>query len=168
PIGAARRRPHALLAGLVTGLHALIEALVRPDVYEAVGAAELHAAREHYRRELDAIRQLLAPALGGGRQRATLQRVVADLKDRAHAPGLRRRYEVERRNHLRAHGADELLDLRRPVRILRRLGADARALREVLVPPNVDDLVERPDLRVQEGRQRGVLLALLVRLAVPL
>src|SRR6266480_2163513 len=47
---------------------------------------------------------------------------------------------------LRAHGADELLDLRWPVRILGGLAPDARALREVLVPPDVDDLVERPDL----------------------
>src|SRR5262249_47832440 len=66
------------------------------------------------------------------------------------------------------HSTPVLAERSRPARILRGSGADARALREILVPPDVDDLVERPDLRVQESRERGVLLAALVRLAVPL
>src|SRR5581483_12395625 len=59
-------------------------------------------------------------------------------------------------------------DLRRPGAVLQGLGADARALGEVLVRPHVDDLVERADLGVPEGRERRVLLAVLVRLAEPL
>src|SRR5437870_2491457 len=57
---------------------------------------------------------------------------------------------------------------RRPVRVLRRFAPDPRALGEVPVPPDVDDLVEGPDLRVPEGGQRGVLLPVLVGLAVAL
>src|SRR5262249_35812429 len=63
---------------------------------------------------------------------------------------------------------DELPDLRRPVRILRRLCADARALGEVLIAPHVDDLVQGADFGVPEGGERRVLLPVLVGLAVPL
>src|SRR5207245_9413901 len=95
---------------------------------------------------------------------AGLGRGVAQLEDRPHlAAGLGD--EAERHDDLRAHLADELLDAGVPLRILRRLAADALALGEVLVRPHVDDLVERPDLRVPEREQLRVLLAVLVRLA---
>ena len=46
-----------------------------------------------------------------------------------------------------------------------RLAANARAIGEILVPPDVDDLVERSDLGVQERRELGVFLAVLVGVA---
>src|SRR5207247_9962369 len=85
--------------------------------------------------------------------------------DTPHLPGADLWYQHERNDDLRAHRADDLANLGRPVRVLRRLAPDARALAEVPVPPDVDDLVEGSDLRVPEGGQRGVLLAVLVGLA---
>src|SRR2546422_68013 len=63
PPGASRRWPHALLPRFVTYLHPVVHARVGPDVHEAVGAAELHAAREHDGRELRALADLRLPAL---------------------------------------------------------------------------------------------------------
>src|SRR6184192_3222090 len=71
-VATAGRRPHALLARLVAHLHALIHARVRPDVHEAVGLAELHAAGEHDGGELHPLGQLRLPALGGVGERARL------------------------------------------------------------------------------------------------
>src|SRR5439155_20091067 len=70
----------------------------------------------------------------------------------------------ERDEDFRLHGADEFRNLRWPVRILGRLASDPRALGEIPVGPDVDDLVQRPDLGVQEGGQLRVLLAVLVAL----
>src|SRR5207245_9729020 len=73
--------------------------------------------------------------------------------------------ERERHDDLGAHLTDELLDLRRPVRLLRGLAADARTIGEILVSPDVDDLVEWPDLGVQERRELRILLPVLVSVA---
>src|SRR5206468_11463122 len=143
-------------------LHAVVHRRVGPDVDEAVGAAKLHAAREHDGRELRALADLGLPALRRVRQRARFQGVVTELVDRAQLPGTGLGDERERHDDLGTHLADELLDLRRPVRLFRGLTPDARAIGEVFVPPDVDDLVERPDLGVQEGRQLGILLPVLV------
>src|SRR5213594_3725096 len=165
PIGPARRRPDALLPGVVPHSGALIEARVGPDVYEPIGAAELDAAGKDDGRELRAFGELRLPPGRHVGQRTGLQRVVTQLEDRPDLPGADLGHEPERNDDLRAHRADELANLGRPVRVLRRLAPDARALGEVPVPPDVDDLVEGPDLRVPEGGQRGVLLAVLVGLA---
>src|SRR5204863_7695352 len=52
----------------------------------------------------------------------------------------------------------------RPVRILGGLGPDTGPVGQIVVPPDVGDLVERSDLGVQKGSQLGVLLAGLVGL----
>src|SRR5207245_8011982 len=163
-VAAAGGRPDPALARFATNLRALIEAGVRPDVHEPVGAAELDAAGEHQGRELRALGQSLLPPLGDLRERARLERVVAQLEDRPHlAAGLGD--EVEGHDDLRAHLPDEFLDTGVPLRILGRLATDALALGVVPVRPHVDDLVERSDLRVPEGEQLRVLLAVLVGLA---
>src|SRR3989454_7753736 len=170
------RRRHTRLQGdwssdvCSSDLHsgALIEARVGPDVYEPIGAAELDAAGEDDGRELRAFGELRLPPGRHVGQRTGLQRVVTQLEDRPDLPGADLGHEPERNDDLRAHRADELANLGRPVRVLRRLAPDARALGEVPVPPDVDDLVEGPDLRVPEGGQRGVLLPVLVGLAVAL
>src|SRR5205807_8641418 len=125
---------------------------------DPVSAAELHAAREHDRRELRALADLRLPALRRVGQGAGLQRVIAKLVDRAQLAGARLGDERERHDDLGAHLTDELLDLRRPVRLLRGLAAYERAIGELLVSPDVDDLVARPDLRVQERRELRILL----------
>src|SRR5256886_45982 len=168
PIGPARRRPDALLPGVVPHSGALIEARVGPDVYEPIGAAELDAAGEDDGRELRAFGELRLPPGRHVGQRTGLQRVVTQLEDRPDLPGTDLGHEPERHDDLRAHRADELANLGRPVGVLRRLAPATRTLREVRVPPDVDDLVEGPDLRVPEGGQRGVLLPVLVGLAVAL
>src|SRR5262249_58532256 len=56
----------------------------------------------------------------------------------------------------------------RPVGVLGRGGPDARPILGALVAPDVDDLVERTDLRVEEAGELGVLLPVLVRLRVAL
>src|SRR5205809_1377584 len=82
PIGPARRRPDALLPGVVPHSGALIEARVGPDVYEAIGAAELDAAGEDDGRELRALGELRLPPGRHVGQRTGLQRVVTQLEDR--------------------------------------------------------------------------------------
>src|SRR3989475_9781119 len=82
PIGPARRRPDALLPGVVPHSGALIEARVGPDVYEPIGAAELDAAGEDDGRELRAIGELRLPPGRHVGQRTGLQRVVTQLEDR--------------------------------------------------------------------------------------
>src|SRR5437899_7233477 len=163
-VAAAGGRPDPALARFATNLRALIEARVRPDVHEPVGAAELDAAGEHQGRELRALGQSLLPPLGDLRERARLERVVAQLEDRPHlAAGLGD--EVEGHDDLRAHLPEEFLDTGVPLRIIGRLATDALALGVIPVRPHVDDLVERSDLRVPEGEQLRVLLAVLVGLA---
>src|SRR4029450_6575956 len=105
----------------------VVRARVAPDVDAPVRAAELDAAREHDGRELGALADLRLPPLRRVRQGAGLQRVVAELVDRAQLAGMRLGDERERHDDLRAHLTDELLDLRRPVGLLRGLAADARA-----------------------------------------
>ena len=97
--------------------------------------------------------------------RSRLDRVIAQLVDRAQLAGVRLRDEREQDDDLGAHLTDELLDLRRPVRFFRRLAPHPRAIGKVLVPPDVDDLVEQPHLDVQERRQLGIFLAVLVGVA---
>src|SRR5581483_1762630 len=167
-VAAARGRPDPGLARLLAHLQPLVHGLVGPDVDEAVGAAELHAARGDQRGEPGARGQRGLPALHHAGQRAGGQAVAPDLEDRADRPRGDVGHERERVQHLHALVHDELADLGRPVGVLGRLGADARPLGQVLVAPHVDDLVERPDLGVPEGGQRRVLLAVLVGLSVAL
>src|SRR5205823_1124808 len=146
------------------GAHAraLVEAFVSPDVNEAVGRAELDKAGEHDRRELGALGKLRFPVLRHVGRRTGLERIRAQLEEGAHLPRTHLGYEREWIDDLRAHGANEVADLGRPARMLDRLGADARALGEVAVRPDVDDFVQRADLRVPEGSELGELLTVLV------
>src|SRR5437016_693663 len=132
PIGSPRRRPDARLPGVVPHSGALIEARVGPDVYEPIGAAELDAAGKDDGRELCAFGELRLPPGRHVGQRTGLQRVVTQLEDRPDLPGADLGHEPERNDDLRAHRADELANLGRPVRVLRRLAPDARALAEAL------------------------------------
>src|SRR6267143_4589723 len=164
-VAAARRWPDTPLGRFGAHLRPLIQARVRPDVHEAVGASELDAAREHQRRELRPLGQRPLPGLRHLGQHARLERVVAQLEDRAELAAPDLGHELERHDDLGVHLADELLDAGVPLRVLRRLAADALTLAQILVRPHVDDLVEWPDLRVPEREQLRVLLAILVRLA---
>src|SRR5712691_8760637 len=115
---ATGRRPHALLARVLADLHARVHPRVGPDVHEAVGGPELDAAGENDRRNLGALADAAFPALGGRGKHARLQRVVAKLVDRSELarPGMID--EREAVDDLRILRADELADLRRPVRVL--------------------------------------------------
>src|SRR2546430_15882497 len=61
PIGPARRRPDALLPGVVPHSGALIEAPGGPEVDGAIGAGELDAAGKDDRREHPAFGELPPP-----------------------------------------------------------------------------------------------------------
>jgi hypothetical protein len=75
---------------------------------------------------------------------------------------------TERRGNddLALHLDFEFLDLRRPVRD--RLGTHPGAVLEIVIGPDVDDVVQRPDFGVKESAERRYLDAFGQRLAKPL
>jgi hypothetical protein len=74
--------------------------------------------------------------------------------------------ERRRVDDLALHLDDEFLDLWRPIRD--RLRTHPGAVLQIVVGPDVDDVVERPDLGVKEGAERRYLDAFGQRLAKPL
>src|SRR4030095_5605356 len=107
-----------------------------PVVENPVSRAELHVTGKGDRRQRDAAGQLGFPALEEAGQRPRLHLVLAELVVGAELARLGQGREGEGRHDLRAHARDELLDLGRPVGVLGRRGADARALLEALVAPD--------------------------------
>lgn len=89
--------------------------------------------------------------------------VGAHLEVRAVLAARQRGRARPRHHDVGAHIHDVLARLRRPLARGDRLGADAVAFLEVLVWPDVDDLVQRPDLGVPERGQRRQRLAVLDR-----
>src|SRR5204862_491524 len=85
---------------------------------------------------------------------AWLQGVEADLIETAELA----RFELRRKRRRQKDFAllldDEFAGVGRPALQLLRLGADAGALLEILVGPDVDDPVQRADLGVPEGGER--------------
>src|SRR5262245_49242240 len=157
------RRPLATLARLFADARALVGALVRPHVHELVEPAELARPARGQRRELLADRYGLAPRLEHRRQVAGRVRVDAHLVEIAGAEvAATERLHERRRDHDvglllddQIAAAGQLLE----VLVLRHRIAHGRALLEILVRPDVDDLVERAEVGVPEGAELGVLLA---------
>src|SRR5437660_9717681 len=150
----ALRRPDAFLAGLFSDREALGRVLVRPDVAPTVEAAEFRVPSEGQRRELHAVGDLCAPAIDDAGDAAWLQGVEADLVETAELA----RFELRRKRRRQKDFAllldDEFAGVGRPALQLLRLGADAGALLEILVGPDMDDPVQRADLGVPEGGER--------------
>src|SRR5215468_1939819 len=167
-LGAAGRRPQAVGHHLLARGHSRIQARVGPDVHEAVRGAELHVADERDGRDGDAALELGLPTLLDLGKRARAHLVLAKLVEGPVGAGLGFGREGEGDHDLRAHARDELLDLGWPMGVLGRGGPDARPVLGALVTPDVDDLVEWADLRVEEAGELGVLLPVLVRLRVAL
>src|SRR5687767_12243296 len=93
------------------------------------------------------------PALLDYRQLAAHVSVGADLEVRPDLARLDVWSEAERNQDVGLLTLDELSDLRRPDAVLHRGGTDLVALGQVLVAPDVNDLVERSDLGVPERGQ---------------
>src|SRR5438132_9977234 len=152
------RRPDAFLAGLFADREALGRVLVRPDVAPAVEAAEFRVPGEGERRQLDALGDRCAPAIDNARDAARLQGVQADLIETANVARFELRRKRRRQKNFALLVDDEFTGVGRPALQLLRLGADAGALLEILVRPDMDDPVQRADLGVPEGgewRQLG-------------
>src|SRR5262249_56197951 len=135
---------------------------VRPDVDEAIRLTEFDPTGHDQRRQLRPLRNLRFPALGGVGQGARLERVVAQLEDRSDLAGPHIGQKGEWDEDFRLHRANDLRNLRWPVRVLGRFAADPGTLGQIAVGPDVDDFVQRPDLGVQEGGELRVILAVLV------
>src|ERR1700730_18600078 len=101
---------------------------------------------------------LTRSAIDNARDAARLQGVEANLVETAKLA----RFELRRKRRRQKNFAllldDEFTGVGRPALQLLRLGADAGALLEILVRPDMDDPVQRADLGVPEGgewRQLG-------------
>src|SRR5262250_2788513 len=157
------RRPLATLARLLTDARALGGVLVRPHVHELVEPAELARPARGQRRELLADRHGLAPRLQHRRQIAGRVGIDAHLVEVAGAEvAAAERLHEGRRDHDvglllddQIAPAGQLLQ----VLVLRHRVAYRGAVLEILVRPDVDDLVERAEIGVPEGAELGMLLA---------
>jgi hypothetical protein len=100
-------------------------------------------------RQLDPPFDPLGPTLDHRRRRTGQHRIGADLIEIAELP--RRKGLRERRgdDDLALHLDDEFADFGRPAGDL--LGAHPGAVLQIVIGPDVDDLVERSDLGVEEG-----------------
>src|SRR5262250_121714 len=157
------RRPLATLARLLTDARALGGVLVRPHVHELVESAELARPARGQRRELLADRHRFAPRLEHRRQITGRVGVDAHLVEVAGAEVTAAERLHERRGN---HDVGLLLDDQiaatgklLEILVLRHGVADGGALLQVLVRPDVDDLVERAEVGVPEGTELGMLLA---------
>src|SRR5262249_27218644 len=160
---AGLRRPLATLPRLLADARALVRVLVRPHVHELVEPAELARPARGQRRELLADRYRLAPRLQHRRQVAGRVGIDAHLVEVAGAEVAASERLHERR---RDHDVGLLLDDQiapagqlLQVLVLRHRVAYRGAVFEILVRPDVDDLVERAEIRVPEGAELGMLLA---------
>src|SRR5918993_585073 len=153
-----RRRPDARLHRLGAARLAIGHVLVGPDMDPLVERADVGEAREDQRRDgrprLDQRRPCL-DHLGDG---AGAVGVGAELVDGAMLARLEVRRERRGMEDLALHLQDVVGDLGRPHAGPDRLGADVVAFVDVLVRPDMDDLVERADLgapEAAEARQLG-------------
>src|SRR5262249_28807050 len=103
-------------------------------------------------RQLYPPRNPLSPALDDLLSDTGLHRVGPDLVEVAVLTGREGRTERRRIKDFALHLDDEFLDLWRPVGD--RLGTHPGPVLEIIVGPDVDDMVERPDLGVKEGAER--------------
>src|SRR5215207_1404931 len=153
-----RRRPDARLHRLGAARLAIGHVLVGPDMDPLVERADVGEARKDQRRDggprLDQRRPCL-DHLGYG---AGAVGVGAELVDAAMLARLEVRRERRGMEDLALHLQDVVGDLGRPHAGPDRLGADVVAFVDVLVRPDMDDLVERADLgapEAAEARQLG-------------
>src|SRR5581483_9281943 len=126
--------------------------LVGPYVAPAVQPAELGMAGEDQRRVFLPRVDRRAPALDLAGNGARRQGVDADLVEIAEAARLQLRRERRRDENLALLLLDEFADVGRPA--LDLLRAHARPLLEIVVGPDMDDAVQRPDLGMPEGGER--------------
>src|SRR5262249_23678835 len=139
----AFRRPDAFLSRLLADFGAVVGVFVRPDVAPDVEVAEFGMTGECQRRQLRAFTDLRRPAVDLARYRAGLQRVEADLVNAAKLARFELWRERRRDEDLALLVRDEFARVGWPARELCRLLADAGARRQILVRPDMDDLIER-------------------------
>src|SRR2546425_5311765 len=160
---AGLRRPLATLARFLADPRALVGVLVGPDVHELVEPTELARPARRQRRELLADRNGLAPRLQHRRQVARRVGVDPHLVEVAGAEiaAAERLHERSRDHDVGLLLDDQITPARQllEILVLRHRVAHRGAVLEVLVRPDVDDLVERAEVGVPEGTELGMLLA---------
>src|SRR5437764_7306550 len=149
----ARRRPDAGGDGLAADPLALTHVLVGPDMDPLVERPDVAVAGEDQWREGRALLDAVAPALDHLGDRARPVGVAAEFVDAAMLARVEGRREGRGMEDLALHLEDELLDLDRPDLGLDRLGPDRVALVQVLVRPDMDDLVQRADFGAPEAAE---------------
>src|SRR5216683_3753259 len=154
-----RRWPDAGCDGLAADALALAHVLVGPDMDPLVERADVAVAREDQRRQSRTLLDARAPALDHLGDRARAVGVAAELVDAAVLARVEGRRERRGMEDLALHLEDEFRGLGRPDTHFDRLGAGGVPLVEVLVRPDMDDLVERADFGAPEAAEARQLLA---------
>src|SRR5262245_21131764 len=127
---------------------------IRPDMHPAIQPTDVTRHTPGNRRERGALRQRFFPGIEYFRHGARLIRVDTHLVNVAQLLAATQGWRKGGRNpNFRLHGEDEILDFGRPARHLRRLCTRVETMLEILVFPDMNDLVQGPYLRVPEGRQ---------------
>jgi len=147
---AAARRPDALAPRLVAHLETLGGVLIGPDMAPQIQLAEFGMAGENQRRQLGALADLGGPALDLLRDRAGAHRIDADFVKTAELARFELWRERRRDIDLALLIDDEFARVGRPAFEPGRLGALASAFFEVLIGPDMDNLVQRTNLGVPE------------------
>src|SRR5207244_4374399 len=160
---AGLRRPLATFPRFLADPRALVGVLVRPDVYELVEPTELARPARRQRRELLADGNGLAPGLEHRREVARRVGVDPHLVEVAgtEIAAAERLHEGRRDHDVGLLLDDQITPARQLLKILvlRHRVAHRGAVLQVLVRPDVDDLVERAEVGVPEGTELRVLLA---------
>src|ERR1700674_4354606 len=146
------RRPGTGGASLLADPEAVGRILIGPDVDPLVERAELGMTGCGQRRELDATLDLLGPALDNRRRRPGKHRVGADLVEIAMLARRESRAERCGDDDLAFHLDEEFLDFWRPVRD--GLAPHPGPVLQIVIRPDVDNLVQWPDFDMKESAER--------------
>src|SRR6516165_5748036 len=152
---AGGRRPDALGPRLLADAEAIARVLVGPDMAPFVEPAEFRIPGAHQRRELGARLDMRAPAVDYPRDTAWFKGIDADLVEAAVLTRLERRRERRREINVGLLVDDEFPDIGRPALKLGRFGTLAGAGTEIVIGPEMDHPVERANLGVPKGGERG-------------
>src|SRR6185437_9606753 len=135
----------------------LVGVLIGPDMDPFVQRTEFRIPGADQWRELRAPFDLLRPALDQAGDLAGCQGILANLEQRSDLPGHQRGRERGGDEDLALLVGDELANRRRPAFFFLRRGADIRPMLEIVVSPDMDDLVQRADFAVPERGELAVL-----------
>src|SRR5215217_3414773 len=151
---AALGRPGRQFHRLLTNALPRCQISVRPDMHPAIQSTDVTRHTPGNRREFGALGQRFFPGIEHFWHGARLIRVDTHLIDVAQLlAATQGRRKGGRDPDFRLHVEDELLYFGRPARHLRCLRTHVSTMLEILVFPDMNDLVQGPYLSVPEGRQ---------------